>query len=766
LLSLVLAVVIAALAGGAALTAAAGARRSDSAYARFLTWTRHGDFATGGGSDAWLTKDLAAIERAPFVAIAAHVPVVGAHVVMPDGRVFQPFQVAVVDDADNVLARGLIDREKVLRGRRSDPASATDATVSFATAERLGVDVGDPITLLPDEGGQPVTVRVVGVVVRAGEFPTLSGATQSSVALTSAFERAHPSLFSPGNDGLIVRVKPGTPRAAVEAWLQGHLHGTDIEDLSIQTSSVERTIRLETIALWAVAVVLALVFMLLLGQMLFRQALAAADSVATLATLGFTRGQVSRLGAARGLLVGTFGAAGAVTVAIVASPLTPVGLGRLAEPSPGIRIDAPVLLVGAGAIVALTTLFGAFAARRAIASTAEIRVGRRPLRLPDVPPALRVGLLALLRPTRRRDARLTRTALASMCVVVAAVTAVLLMLTSLSHLRRSPALAGATWDGALVVSQHPDEHALTTALTRLESFPGVEAASGSGWTSVSASGRDIPVQVFDDGSDIRPAIAAGRMPGRAEIALGADEMHRLGVGIGDRVQLAAQPDARPVAVEVVGRSVLVAPIFRPAAPGDGGVLTTSTMRTLGVSRAEAAGLVIVRFAPGVDKAAALDRASQAIHAGFAFGSGDRTIVAGVQRVRTVPLALIVVLAVLGAAAFVHLQLLSTRRRRLDVAVLQTMGFTRRQVVATATSQAVGIALAALVIGAPLGLLAGRIGWVRFADHIRVVARPSTTPAVLAAIGLVLLLVALVAGVASGLRAAIVGPARALRTETG
>src|SRR4051812_4684531 len=92
-LPVVLAVVVAALAGGSALAAAAGARRSDSAYPRFLTWARQADFATGGGADdATLAKDLAAIEAAPFVATAAHVPVVGAHVVMPDGKVIQPFQ--------------------------------------------------------------------------------------------------------------------------------------------------------------------------------------------------------------------------------------------------------------------------------------------------------------------------------------------------------------------------------------------------------------------------------------------------------------------------------------------------------------------------------------------------------------------------------------------------------------------------------------------------------------------------------------------------
>lgn len=762
-----LAIVIAAIAGGAGLTAAGGARRSDSAYARFLTWSRPADFATGGSeSDRSLAVDMAAIEKAPFVAQVAHVPVVGAHIRLPNGKEFQPFQVAVVDDADDVLARGLLDREKVLRGRRADPASATDATVSFATAERIGVDVGDRITLVPDEGGSPVTVDVVGVVVRAGEFPTLSGATRSSVVLTSGFKRAHRALFTPGNDGIVVHVKPGVTRAEVETWLRSHLHGTDIEDASILTSSVERTIRLETIALWAVAAVLALVFVALLGQLLFRHAVTAAAEVATLATLGFTRRQVTWLGAARGALVGVPGAGGAVAVAVIASPLTPVGLGRLAEPSPGLRIDATVLGAGAAIIVGLATAFGAVAARRAAVAPDDNGVGRRLLPLPSLPPTVWAARRILLRPALRRDSRLTRTTITSLCIVVATATAVLVMLTSLSRLRRTPALAGATWGGALVVGDPPTERSLDAALARLASIPGVAAVNGSGWTTVISDDREIPVQVFDDGGGIGPAIAAGRAPARAEIALGADEMHRLGVGVGDHLQIAAQPGARTVKVEVVGRSVLVAPIFRPAAPGDGGALATSTMRMIGVTRADAAGLAIVRFAPGIDEAQALDRAARTISANFAFSAGDRTIVGGIKRVQTVPVALIVVLAVLGAAAFVHLQLVSTRRRRRDIGVLQAMGFTRRQVLSMVGVQAVAIALAALAIGVPVGLLAGRIGWIRFADYLRVVAEPSTTAAVIAVVGLVLLVTALAVGLASGIRAALLRPAWALRTEAG
>jgi ABC-type lipoprotein release transport system permease subunit len=763
-----LGILIATIAGGAALTAAAGARRSDSAYPRLLRWSHHADFGTGGApNDRILASDLAAIENAPFVAEAAHIPVVGAHVRLPSGKEVQPFQVTVVDDADSVLARGTLDREKVLRGRRSDPASPDDATVSFTTAERLGVDVGDSITLVPDEGGPTVTVKVVGVVVRTSEFPTLSGATRSSVAVTSAFGRAHPSLITPGNDGVLARVKPGTSRAEVERWLRSHVRGTDIEDASVAFASIAHTIRLETVALWAVAIVLAVVFSVLVAQFLLRQALAAADDMTRLTTLGFTHAQVARLGAARGAVLGLLGAAGAVIAAIVASPLTPVGLGRLAEPKPGVRIDAGVLALGFAVFATMATAFGAVAAQRASLPNAYGRRRRRRAALPNLPPALRAGWQTLARPTTRRDAGATRAVLASLCVVIAAASAVLIMLASLSHVRHTPALVGATWDGAFVVDNPPTERHLDAALARAAAIPGVAAVAASGWTTVTAGDREIPVQVFDDGSTIGPAIAAGRAPARAgEIALGADEMHRLHAGIGDRMKIAARAGARPVDALVVGRSVLVAPVFRTTGPGDGAALAASTMSMLGVERRDAAALVIARFAPGVDQELAVDRVRRALNATFAFSSQDRTIVGGVERVQTVPFALIVVLAVLGAGAFVHFQLVSTRRRRLDIAVLQTMGFTRRQVISMVEAQAVGVALLAAAIGVPLGVLAGRVGWERFADYIRAVPETTTTPAVIAGVALVLAVIALGAGLAAGVRAALLRPARVLRTETG
>jgi putative ABC transport system permease protein len=764
--SFLLAVAVAMLAGGLAILAAAGARRSDSAYPRLLEWSHHADFSTGGApDDATLAADLATIEHAPFVAASAHIPVVGAHVRTADGRELAPFQVAVIGDHDGVLARGTLAREKVLRGRRADPRSPTDATVSFTAADRIGVDVGDPITLVPDDGGPPVTVTVVGVVARANEFPTLSGPAMSAVVLTRAFERAHPALFTPGNDGVAVRVKPGTARADVERWLRAHVRGTDIEDATKVDASVERTIRIETVALWSVAAVLGFVFLVVLAQILFRQAVGAAGEVEVLKSLGLTRRQVVSIGTSRGLVVGVLGAAGAVIVAVAASPLTPVGLARLAEPSPGVRADALVLLVGALAIVAAGALLGTVAASRADVRERARRAPRQPVPQRVASPPVAAGIGMVFRPRRQRDASLARVTLASLAVALAAASAVLAMVTSLSHLRSTASLAGATWDGVHVLpDEQPTEHELDTAQARLAAMPEIAAADRGSWTDVAAGGHDVPVQVFDDAGQIRPAIAAGRAPRAGEIALGADEMHRLHVGIGDRLRVAAQPGARPVDLDVVGRSVLVSPVFRPLPPGDGGALTIATMRRLGVPSLDAGGLFVVRLRPGTDVARAIERERQALGGGFSFTSQDRTLLGGVGRVQTVPLALVVVLFVLFAAGFVHVLVVSTRGHRLDIAVLRTIGFTRRQVMAMVATEAATIALLALAIGVPLGLIAGHLGWERFADYLRAVAATSVPIGLVAAIVVPVCVVTVLAALASGLYTASRPITRAFATE--
>ena len=55
---------------------------------------------------------------------------------------------------------------------------------------------------------------------------------------------------------------------------------------------------------------------------------------------------------------------------------------------------------------------------------------------------------------------------------------------------------------------------------------------------------------------------------------------------------------------------------------------------------------------------------------------------------------------------------SVRRRRRDLALLKTLGFTRRQLAATVAAQASIVALLGIVVGVPVGIVAGRSLWTR------------------------------------------------------
>lgn len=756
------------------LTFASGARRSDSAYERFLAWSRPAQLFTGGsGSDEDLARDLAALEGAPFVEESAHFGVASLSVRTQAGDVLPAYQVGVAADIHNVGGRDTFERAKLLRGHRPDPASTTDAVIGFATAEFLGVDVGDTIDLAHegDTDEPPIVVKVAAVVASPNEFPTVSGAANKSVVLTQGFARAHPNLFAPGNDGVGVRIKSGYSEAEVQRWLDANITATDILRSDATKASITRTIQIETVALWVVAAVLALVFVVLVGQLLLRIAAAAADDVARLTALGMTRRDVLRLGAVRGALVGGAGAVGAVLVGTAASRTMPVGLARIAEPDPGVRVDLPVQLVGVLLILAVAISFGALAAQRTRLWVAAPDHRRKALRLPDVAPAVHAGLSMLVRPGRRRESGALRTSLASLCLVVSAVAAVAVNLASLSHVQDTPPLVGATWDGVIQLPiERPTAVVLEQAVRTASTVPNVAAASATGWMPMMVDGHEVQGQVFKDPAVIGPAIASGRAPVRpGEIAMGADTMRRLGLNVGERVELQPETEgSRAVEVEIVGRSVLVPPIFFQAAPGDGLAVPAATTRLAGLDDAEAAALVIVRFRDGENVHRSLVQTADALGGYtnlFSFSSRDRTVVDGIDRIRTAPRALLAILGVLGTSALIHMLFVSTRRRRVDLVVLRTLGFTRRQVITTTSTEAIGIAIFALVVGVPLGLFAGRIAWQEFADYLRVVPAPVVPVAGVTIVVALVLGAASLTGLVAGIRAGRVSAAEVLRIES-
>jgi ABC-type lipoprotein release transport system permease subunit len=128
-------------------------------------------------------------------------------------------------------------------------------------------------------------------------------------------------------------------------------------------------------------------------------------------------------------------------------------------------------------------------------------------------------------------------------------------------------------------------------------------------------------------------------------------------------------------------------------------------------------------------------------------------------------ALLAVFLAAGAATALFLTLFaSVRRRCRDLAVLKTIGFTRRQLTATVAWQATVAAIVGCALGIPLGIALGRWLWTSFARQIYAVPEP-TVPAgwlVLLAV-CTLILVNLVAAL-PGWTAARTPAALALRAE--
>src|SRR5262249_57244033 len=85
----------------------------------------------------------------------------------------------------------------------------------------------------------------------------------------------------------------------------------------------------------------------------------------------------------------------------------------------------------------------------------------------------------------------------------------------------------------------------------------------------------------------------------------------------------------------------------------------------------------------------------------------------------------IIFAAAAVAALAHALLVSMRRRRRELAILKTLGFTRRQVAATLAWQATAIAVVAVIVGLPVGILAGRWAWNLFADQLGVLPEPVT-----------------------------------------
>lgn len=632
----------------------------------------------------------------------------------------------------------------IVEGRWYDPSS-DEVVVNEKFHELTGIGVGEEVTLTfwaPDELGLPgsegtsfhgpsVTVAVVGIsrgildLAAAAGTPSLQG---DDVRVLAGPGFAKATADAAGFGGLFVR---GTTRDegplldALNRAFPGRLFNATPAVGDDQQEPIREAIRYEAQGVLALGILGGLAAAVFLAQAIARQSRREWSDQALLRAIGFTSGQVRLAAALRGLVIGGAAAGIAGLTAIALSPLGPVGVARLAETDLGILVDGVVLVIGMIAVLVIAAAAAWAPVRRPDRSATARRspTMRRLLAQDWLPPSLAAGA-GMGRAIRNDGSSLPLgTALASVALAAGTFAAAAGLTASLDSLTATPERFGAPWDiafgGAAIATG--DE-----VLEVVRDHPGVAAAGLLVGTDVSIDDQTVWVHAFSafPGVDaqIPPPITSGRAPAAVnEIALGSITLDDLGVSLGDEVEVRTTvAGSAPTRLTVVG-TAMINDIYEES-PGRGGIVTAAWVDRAAPEASPDP--YIVRLDPGVNTDAFRSALSE-VFDGRVIPPVPQTAIGNVTRIRGFPFALAAAVGVLALAAFSHALVLSVRRHRRQLAVLQALGFTGRQVGATVASHATTMGLVSLALGLPFGVVLGRWGWRMVADQVGVVNVPVT-----------------------------------------
>jgi ABC-type antimicrobial peptide transport system permease subunit len=799
------------LVGAVVLTTAAGARRTDTAYARYLKQSHAADVLVSP-TNRGLPDYYPALAKLPSVAelgvlvgfqgfVSGKGPGLG-----PSGELENGFVVSA--PADTRLG-DTIERPKVAEGRMLRGDHPDEAVTDAALARALHLHPGSTLrfAVAPSSAGadfskaRPVTVKVVGIVVnRDNVVPVNALASTPTLEVAPGFAARFRDDYVTYSsyDGAYVRLKPGASRAAFTDQAQqlaaqypetGAPDGPlFVADEHVQAAAVEHAIRPQATALALFSLLAGLSALFVVGQILSRQLFLAAGENPTLAALGMGRGQLFALGLAETAVVALAGALVAVVLAIAASPYMPIGPARVAEPHPGFTVNWAILGLGVLLMVALLVARVAWpvwrmaAARAGVQGTLEVPSADRTSRLVEeatragAPASAAVGIRLALEPGRGRTAVPVRSALAGTVLAVAAVAAAFTFGSNLVRLVRTPKLYGQTWN--LAVDTQFGRLPPDATVQFLRTQKGV-----TGWTfgdhaGLTIAGKNVATigLTRGRGPETWPMVVEGRPPSAPdEIVLGSKTLAGAHRHVGDTITVTPQGEDQGQEMHIVGRAVF--PFFgqgsfNPTGLGDGAAIQDPPREA---TEDDPAGFnfMLVRLAPGTSAAdVARFRRNLATADGVCpsdqvcgVETADRPVdILNYTRIQATPLALAGLLAVLAVATIAHLLVTSIRRRRRDLAVLKTMGFVSRQVSSAVAWQATTLVVLALLVGLPLGVAAGRWIWQVFAGRIGIAPDPIVPVSTLALFIPVAVVVANLLAAGPGWVAGRLKPAPVLRTE--
>jgi MacB-like periplasmic core domain/FtsX-like permease family len=535
------------------------------------------------------------------------------------------------------------------------------------------------------------------------------------------------------------------------------------------------------IALGVFGAIATLAALLIAGQLISRHLRTASGDLTVLRALGADPAVIAADGLFGVIGAVVLGSLLAVAVAVALSPLSPLGPVGPVYPSPGVAFDWPVLGIGSAVLIGGIGSMAVTLARREAPHRVALRSRLAPARTSKIawviismglPAPGAVGVRLALEPGEHRTAVPVRSALLGAALAVAMLVAALTFGSGLQALISHPGLYGWNWTYLLNASNNvPPE-----ALALLNRDHDVAASTGTDHNDVEIDGQQVPALFGDTHATLTPPILAGHaVTQKNQIVLGVATLAQLNKHIGDTVVISyGQPGDAPLYIPPT-HLVIVGTATMPAVGSSGifadhtsmgtGALVSTGIEPPAYQQAQLShdptlngpNLVFVKLRSGVSRTtglAGLQRIADDANRAFAAvpdggGGGYSVAVLGVQRpaeivnYRTMGPAPVILAAGLAAGALAALALTlaaSVRRRRHDLALLKTLGFTRGQLAGAVAWQASVAAVIGIAVGVPAGVALGRRLWVLFAQAIYAVPEPTVPvlPVILIALGALVL----------------------------
>lgn len=724
---LVLVALVSAIWSGATLAAIAGARRTANVVDRFLVATEASDASFGierGGVDP---DDL-------LNAVAAQPAVVEADLLWyaSTGLAFdQGYFINLVGAIHGRWGRDF-DLPIVLRGRTADPTRPEEVMITRRVADLLGVEVGDELAMptwdraeyeawhdergaYPEFRGPRVDVTVVGIVTITADLDA-SEETGLLIVVSPAFVDRWASSIGENGFAVPVTLRDASANSetlvpAIETVLGESVSVGSTADAVAQLRDATRT---SSVGLIVFAVLVGLAGSVVVAFAIAREVRRAATRLAPMRALGATPRQFAMSAAVPIVPAAVGGAVLGAVVAVAASAAFPLAPGRVAEPESGMRFD-PVVLAGGVVTIAAMLLIALVTAM----SGTHRKRGRTRTLAPG-PLSSSSGPTATVGFVRALGGDGARARLALVCLMVAGFVATTWFGQHLSRLGAEPNAWGYTWSSSPELGFEPG--VFEEAVEQTMDTPGVASVDLLDFGDIVVDGRRTriatvnPARSFDP-PGVEPRVLEGRAPTAAgEIALGRHTAEALGVGVGDRVAVQAEPD---LTVDLTVVSIIVPPaILHSNDPAEGAFVHRGQMDRFDIALGT---LVLLRYEPGVD-ADALEARLEG-RPGWVFGARSHArrqgAIANVVAVTVLVPWLAACFALLGLGSVVAASARRSGADAHDLSVLHAVGFTLRDLRAAAVTEAVVVGAVGLGLGLSVGWAIGRSLWSVLVDRLGV-----------------------------------------------